>query len=623
MKINRKLLFLAFLTCVFHSFLYAQSIRESNSLSDFKTLVKIDLRKATGDHKIFVEVEPPVIRSDKIKYFMPKIVPGTYTINNFGRFISGLKAYSADGSELPVERIDTNSWEISRAAELKKISYWAEDTYNSNSIPVVFEPTGMLIDSGKVFMLNNYSYAGYFEGYKDYPYILAISKPEGFYGSTSLDLGKTENSTDYYYPQNYFDLHDNPILYTIPDTSSVMVNNIKILVSVYSPNRKVTSVYLKEHTRELFEAQGRYLGGTLPAEKYSVLVYMPDNGTRSGSAGALEHFKSTTFVFPEIDQGDFLQIFKDVVSHEFFHIVTPLSIHSVEINDFDFMSPKMSRHLWLYEGSTEYYAHHSQVKYGLITPEAFIRKIREKISFSTSHFNDTVPFTELSKGALDRYKSQYQNVYMKGALINMCLDLLLLQLSEGKYGLRDLKSGLSQKFGPDKPFNDDELFDIITEMTYPEVRSFFSKYVEGNERLPYKEFLNYAGFEYERSQKKLVPAMFGSSLNLNADGTITVYETGEFGKKLKLKKEDEIVSINGYEISRHNFEEVTEKFENETKAGNIVTVVVMRKSKGSSVTRKILKAETYMTEKEIEHEIHPAANPTPKQQLIRNAWLNH
>ena len=34
--------------------------------------------------------------------------------------------------------------------------------------------------------------------------------------------------------------------------------------------------------------------------------------------------------------------------------------HSEEIGNFDFQKPKMSRHLWLYEGLTEYAAHHTQ-----------------------------------------------------------------------------------------------------------------------------------------------------------------------------------------------------------------------------------------------------------------------
>jgi hypothetical protein len=37
------------------------------------------------------------------------------------------------------------------------------------------------------------------------------------------------------------------------------------------------------------------------------------------------------------------------ISHEFFHILTPLNVHSKEIHDFDFNNPKMSALLWMYE----------------------------------------------------------------------------------------------------------------------------------------------------------------------------------------------------------------------------------------------------------------------------------
>jgi predicted metalloprotease with PDZ domain len=52
----------------------------------------------------------------------------------------------------------------------------------------------------------------------------------------------------------------------------------------------------------------------------------------------------------------------DVVSHEFFHIVTPLSIHSKEIHILIIMT-KMSEHLWMYEGVTEYFANLFQIRF--------------------------------------------------------------------------------------------------------------------------------------------------------------------------------------------------------------------------------------------------------------------
>jgi predicted metalloprotease with PDZ domain len=49
----------------------------------------------------------------------------------------------------------------------------------------------------------------------------------------------------------------------------------------------------------------------------------------------------------------------DVVSHEFFHIVTHLAF-ILKKPRFDYNDPKMSEHLWMYEGVTEYFANLSK-----------------------------------------------------------------------------------------------------------------------------------------------------------------------------------------------------------------------------------------------------------------------
>jgi predicted metalloprotease with PDZ domain len=369
-------IFLILIVLVLFRGTYSQDIEALD-----QTMAFIDLNKATGDHKIYVEEIAPHINGQTVEFHFPKIVPGTYAIYNFGRFISDLKAYDKSGKLLDVERIDTNRWKINNAAELNKVGFWVEDTYHSNSKPAVFEPVGSCIDSGKVFVLNNFCFVGYFDGYKELPFTLSVTKPPGFYGATSLPVVSSNDDKDIYRAKNYFELHDNPILYAIPDTASVMVNNTKVLLAIYSPTSKVEAKYLISHTEKLFEAEGKYLGGTLPTDKYSILVYLYTGRSKSGSAGALEHFKSTSMSYPEVTDERFIEPFKDVVSHEFFHIITPLSIHSKEIQDFDFINPRMSKHLWLYEGSTEYYAHHAQVKFGITTLEQFLKKMGRKILF--------------------------------------------------------------------------------------------------------------------------------------------------------------------------------------------------------------------------------------------------
>jgi hypothetical protein len=57
-------------------------------------------------------------------------------------------------------------------------------------------------------------------------------------------------------------------MYDVPDTSFIKVGNTNVLISVYSPNKKITSKFLAEKLDTLLQAQGKYLGGKLPVDTY-------------------------------------------------------------------------------------------------------------------------------------------------------------------------------------------------------------------------------------------------------------------------------------------------------------------------------------------------------------------
>ncbi|MNE29411.1 hypothetical protein D3C80_1228920 [compost metagenome] len=93
-------------------------------------------------------------------------------------------------------------------------------------------------------------------------------------------------------------------------------------------------------------------------------------------------------------------------------------------------------------------------------------------------------------------QNEYYNVYLKGALINLCLDIKLRELSGGKYGVKDLVLQLTDRYGQGKPFEDDKLFAEIVSMTgFKELEAFIAKYIEGTEALPLEELLLKAGLK--------------------------------------------------------------------------------------------------------------------------------
>jgi len=584
----------------------------------------IDLTKVDND-KLEVSLVSPKITTDEITFRLPKTVPGTYSTDDYGRYLSDFKAFDAKGNQLVTNKLDVNSYTIKDAKKLHKISYKIDDTWDSPEIKgtKVFEPTGSDIVANKEYSINTHCFFGYFDGMKQLPYQVTFTKPTGFYGSTSLVAKNSTATTDVFETENYMNLVDAPILYTQPDTTVLKIGGADILVSVYSPNKMANSKEIAANINTLLNAQKEYLGGKLPIKKYAFLIVLSDSKTMT-SFGALEHSYSSFYYLPEATSADLAQTVKDVASHEFFHIVTPLNIHSEEIGNFDYNDPKMSKHLWMYEGLTEYAAGHMQAKYGLIDTPKYLDMLRQKIT-TMKGMNDALPFTEMSANVLDKYKNQYMNVYNKGALIGMCLDIKLRQLSGGKYGTQNLMQDLSKTYGKEQSFKDDELFDKITSLTFSEIRQFFATYVEGKDPLPLTDILQSVGIDYlpeaTMKQASLGGISIGFNQKTNRLKVTSIDKVNDFGIQMGYKAEDELVSVNGEAMEMMKIQTIMGEFGSKTKEGEIVTVEVARKNAEGKEEIVKLSAPTILVEVKQKNVLKLAENPTAEQLKLRKAWL--
>ncbi len=601
---------------------FAQKVSQTTNYQFF-----IDLTKVQND-KLEVSLITPKILKDEVVYNLPKIVPGTYANYDFGRYVSDFKAFDASGKALVIDKLDKNSYKIKGAKSLNKITYLVDDTWDSPEIAgeYIFEPAGTDIEENKLFAINTHGFIGYFDDMKRQTYEVTFTKPKGFYGATSLVATKSNSQNDTFVTANYNDLVDAPIMYCQPDTTILKVGGADILISVYSPNKKATAKEIGDNVKTLLEAQKEYLGGTLPIKKYAFVIVLSDN-LKGGSFGALEHSYSSFYYLPESSAEELSQTVKDVCSHEFFHIVTPLSIHSTEIGEFDFNNPKMSKHLWMYEGMTEYAAGHMQMKHNLIDLPMYLNMLKSKISNMNDRYKDNLPFTEMSIDVLEKHKEQYQNVYEKGALIGLCLDIRLRQLSGGKYGTQNLMRDLSKYYGKEKSFNDNELFDKITEVSkQPEIRQFFAKYVEGKEPLPIQETLKSVGIDYLKSRKKkektLGFSVYNLGINPESKAIFIIDEDGidEFGKKIGFKAGDELVSLNSQKLGLETFRTTRSEFMMSAKEGDEVNFVVQRKDGDKKVETK-LSGKLFIPEVEEKNILTPMQSPSEEQMKLQQAWL--
>lgn len=584
----------------------------------------IDLTQVKDD-KLEVRLDVPAIKQKEIIFSIPKIIPGTYRISDYGKFAKDIKALDKSGKALKVEQVEANSWKISGADKLTSIQYWVEDTYDTQIPNAVFPMAGTNIDEGKNFVLNPFGFFGYFQGMKNLPVHLSVKKPEGFYGSTGLIPESTGANQDKFTCTNVDEFYDAPIMYNIPDTTTIQVGNCKVLISVYAPKKQVESKFIAANLNSLLQATRHYLGGKLPVDKYAFIYYFNDPARPVPVSGALEHSFSSFYFLNEAPQQSIIAQLVDVSAHEFFHIITPLTIASKEVKDFDYNKPDLSKHLWLYEGSTEYASDHVQVKYGLNTIDQFFQKLSIKIRNSKSSYRDNLPFTELSKEAAGVHGVQFPNVYEKGALISACLDIYLLHLSDGHYGLRELKHDLGVKYGRSSYFNDDELFDVITSLTYPEVRTFFRKYVEGNESVPYADFFAMAGVLYEADAIRKDYSMGGIGLgSASATSPVTITNTSSmnaFGKSMGYQTGDIIVSFNGIVLNPATMQQDLDKAKATLKEGEIFKAVVVRNVNGKTDTLT-LTAPVIKVDFPEKHRLSFLPSTNAKQSQVRSAWLS-
>ncbi|MDR6923536.1 MULTISPECIES: peptidase M61 [Chryseobacterium] len=583
------------------------------------------------DDKVAVTMEFPKMKSGDVKFHFPKTVPGTYSEDDYGRFVEGIKFYDNKGKELTYTKVNDNTYSLKNAQSLTKVTYLVNDSFDeemdASKHKAVFSPSGTNIEEGKVYLINTHGFIGYIDNMQDVPYQLVVQKPADFYGTTALVDQDKSDSTDTYTLANYAKVTDSPLMYTKPDYVTFNAGGMDLVLGVYSATGKYKAADFKDNIEKMVVAQKKFLGDMNTNKKYAIMLYLSGgNGPNIKGFGALEHHESTSVVLPEaMPKNAIDKTLTDVVSHEFFHTVNPLKTHSEEIHYFDYSDPKMSQHLWMYEGGTEYFANLFQIQEGLINKDEFLERIGEKIT-NSKNYDDTMPFTVMSKNVLkEPYKDQYRNVYEKGALLAMCLDIELRKLSNGEMGYRDMIRKLSQRFGENKPFKDDKLIDELVAVTgYPQVKDFYNKYIAGNQPTPYAEYLNMVGVTVNKQE---IPPIFWFIKDPNLTGyneknkTLVFEETAAlstFSKNIGLKSTDEILALDGKSIDIQKMQDFV-GYARSIKEGQEVTVTILRNNAGKS-EKMTLKGKAVLDKMSIET-LQYKANPTPAEQKLQNQWL--
>ena len=581
---------------------------------------KIDLVHVVDD-KVSVALKTPAIMESEILFSFPKVIPGSYSEKNYGRFVEKFKAYDAAGKELKTKKENVAQYLIKDADKLSRIEYVVNDSWDEQDKKAhIFEPGGSNIEVEKNFVLNTFAFFGYIEGYKTLPFEIEVSRPDYMYGATHLQKKIINATTDQLSAKGFVELADNPVLYCRPDTISFMTANTSVNVAVYSANGKVKSSQVATYLKPLAGSLEKFFT-KLPVDAYQFLFFFDDGDNpvrgkdQDGGYGALEHNYCSFYYLPEIGfEPNLKSMISDVASHEFLHILTPLNVHSEQIENFDFVKPEMSMHLWMYEGVTEYFAHLIQLQTGLTTEEKFLDEMKDKIKDAEKLGNFSM--TEMSKRVLEeKFEKKYGGVYNKGALIGWLLDIQIIQKTNGKKNLKWLILELAKKYGKSKPFKDENLFDDIVSLTHPGIRDFIDKYIIGEQALPYGETLPLIGFSFDKEKK--IEGFFVGRMGVIFDDKDSSFKFTDVEKNaLEVKNKDIIVKINEETATQENIENLLGKYLFDNNKYRYITLTVKRDDKILE-----LKGNLYEGYKTVTNYIDQIKDPAQEATSNKKAWL--
>jgi predicted metalloprotease with PDZ domain len=306
------------------------------------------------------------------------------------------------------------------------------------------------------------------------------------------------------------------------------VANCRVTIGVFNESGRQISKDIYKEIEKSMQALGVFFGNQLPVDNYSFIIYLKDytefkemfDGGRVGlfgivkiirsfkgqGFGALEHGNSSMYFLPDFGNDIAVKTIKDIASHEFLHIVTPLNLHSEHVGNFNYEDPKMSKHLWLYEGITEYFAGLALTQGKVLTPKNYISDVLSGKIVSAAKFPfGKMSFTEMSENVFNEpHKSQYQQVYERGALLGALLDIEIISATSGEKSLKDVVFALSKKYGKNKNFSEQEFFNEFVAASHPSIRGFIDNYISGRDTLPLAEILAKVGLDYKEEYKGMV-----------------------------------------------------------------------------------------------------------------------
>ena len=577
-------------------------------------------KPSTHLYEVTVHVER--VESPFIDVAMPAWTPGAYIVGNYARNVQEFSAQDGAGAALKFEKLDKQTWRISRGKDQTVDVHYKYYAGPSSS------PAGGM--GFTMTQLNSFhaNFTGsslfmYVVGKPPYPVEgpvkLTITPPPGWRIYTAMR--KTADG-HVFTAENYDTFVDAPAeISAEANQYDFEYSGIPYHVVVHGNGNLDPRKVVEDLKRGVAAAVDLF--GAAPYADYTFFFHLRPGARGSGG---LEHLNSTS-----ISAGKYLfsnpaeyRRFLFVCEHEFFHLWNVKRIRPKVLGPFDYSMEQYTRDLYVSEGMTSYYGALLLKRSGLWSRKEYFDYLATQISTLQNNPGRHLMSAETSSWQTwtrsDNASNNTIDYYTKGELLGLILDLELRARTRNQRSLDDVFRYLLKTYGLPLPgFDDKNGFREAVELAArqggapdADFTAFFDRYVRGLEEIPWNNFLQTAGVVLEEKKDPPTPYLGLSSRTEENQLVVSGVRTASPAWDAGLDINDVLLALNDEKIDPALFNDRIK----EMKIGDTVRFTLFRGDRLMTLPVQIGKEE------KISYSVKEVKDASGEQQKVFKSWLN-
>ncbi len=431
---------------------------------------------------------------------MPAWRPGRYILQNYAGALYHFSAQDAHGRPLPWKKIDKDTWRVFHQGKV-------------SAIEVSYRVDARTLDAGSSYQGGSFIYFNpitlflYVVGRIEERCRLELSDmPPTWAVATALPA----KSKQEYEAASYHHLVDAPFVIA-PTLRQAKTTCEGASISVHfwgEVGAQNLDPFLSDLCK-IIQTQKK-IWGELPLSEYHFIYILVPFQMRH----AVEHENCAVFVLPQSGARDesSLKSFLSISAHEFFHVWNVKRLRPAAMWPYDYNRPPMTSLHWFTEGITDYYTSLSLARAGLLAESEYwaqLSSFLQKLENTWVYQNFSPAEQSLdSWHATSPYRPSFlqASFYASGKRLGFLLDMFLRRESGGRYSLDDLLRYLYRTYykqGKGVPEEGvmEGVIQLLSQQKRAVVESFWRMYVEGRERVSYRDFLAGLPVEVEEEER--------------------------------------------------------------------------------------------------------------------------